>query len=228
MAHIDIPIHFRFLKVPVDWEVTDHRGLGPILHGRLKEWRSPDEIKLSELQGWQCREKFFGVLENDVDGLANFFNKVGVWDWSPTDWSETSRYVHPEDVWAFRTDLKTALLYPKSYLASVAPDWPNPKTLLDLYSQPHPANVFPLSFELAKVAEGLVSIANARQMLSATVFADLSRKIRFKSCRRRDCQKPFPIESEHTRKFCSQYCGHLVSQRRQRALRKKTRAKLQK
>ena len=61
---------------------------------------------------------------------------------------------------------------------------------------------------------GAVTITNARHMLFATVLADVARGIRFKTCKRKDCRKPFPIESEHKRDYCKPYCGHLVSLRK--------------
>jgi len=132
-------------------------------------------------------------------------------------------------VWRFREDLSDALLdrQRKHFMTSVTPELPRPKTLLDLMT-PHPANNFPLRFELSKVAAGVVTITNARQMLFATVLADVARGIRFKTCKRKDCGKPFPIESEHTRTFCSQYCGHLVSQRKKRAAKQRNQRALRK
>jgi hypothetical protein len=212
------------------WEVSNSPKLGTFFYGQLKKLRSPKEVNLSELDGWACRDAFFSLPENDVARLAEFLDKVGVWSSDPDtaslDWSRYPLSVHPDEVWRFREDLRDALLYRKSFSAQVTPELPRPKTLFDLIAQPHPANEFQLRFELTTVAAGVVTIINARHMLFATVLADVARGIRFKTCQRKDCGKPFPIESEHTRTFCSQYCGHLVSQRNKRAAeRKKRRAR---
>jgi hypothetical protein len=231
MAQLEVPIRFRFLKVPVTWEPGVSSKAGAILCGRLKQWQSPDEVRLFELNGWQCRDEFFELPENDFARLAEFLNKVGVWssDAEPSalsHWAKNPMYAHVDEVWQFREDLKDALLYRKHFMAGVTPNLPRPKTLLDLIAQPHPANEFPLRFELTKVAAGVVTVTNARHMLLATVLADIVRGIRFDTCKRKDCGKPFAIESEHKRHFCSQYCGHLVSLRKKRLEKKKRRKSL--
>jgi len=55
-----------------------------------------------------------------------------------------------------------------------------------------------------------------RDAIRMTVTIDLLKKLRFRTCARRDCALPFAIQSKHKRKYCSQYCGHLESVRRNR------------
>ncbi len=225
MAHTLISIRFRSLRLPVIWNLDNSEQLGPIVTGEGQKWKtSPTEVRLMELDGWQLRDEFFDLRENDLQGLTQFLNKVGVWSSDPESSSfDSSRYplvAHPDDVWRFRDDLRDALLYRKNFAATVAPELTKPKTLLDLMTL-NSANSFPLRFELSDVAAGVVTIMNARLILFATVLADVARGVRFKTCKRKDCRKPFPITSKHSRKFCSQYCGHLVSQREKRAAEQK-------
>jgi len=49
-----------------------------------------------------------------------------------------------------------------------------------------------------------------------TVTIDLLNQSRFQTCERRDCGRPFKVESGHNRKFCSRHCGHLEAVRRSR------------
>jgi hypothetical protein len=225
VAHNNISIRFRFFKIPVTWELGTSPKTGPFLCGRQAR-QSPEKVRLSELDGWQCRDEFLGLPENDLKRLAEFLNKVGLWSTDAEaygfDSSRFPLYVYLDDVQQFRTDLRDALLHQKSFMSAVTPETTRPpKTLLDLMSQSHPANNFALRFELSKVAAGVVTITNARQMLFATTLADVASGIRFKTCGRKDCGKTFPLKSEHKRKFCSQYCGHLVSQRQKRAAERK-------
>ena len=111
--------------------------------------------------------------------------------------------------------LKQYLTNTKRFKENYAPLLPRPETGLQLVKQS--GIEFPLRFELTEVASGIVTITDTYHMLLATVFADVARGIRFKTCKRKDCQKPFAIESAHKRKYCGQYCGHLVSQRKKRA-----------
>lgn len=133
--------------------------------------------------------------------------------------------VRPAEVWSFREDLKYGLLVGnrKWFKEMVTPVRSKPRAWVDLYSW-RTANQFELRFELSDVAVGAVTITNARHMLFATVLADVARGIRFKTCKRKDCRKPFPIESEHKRDYCKPYCGHLVSLRKKREDAKKERA----
>jgi len=214
---INIPIRFRFLKVPIKWELT-----GTDLSGKPRKI-DLEERSLSELDGWQCRREFLDLRENDPNALLAFLDKVGMWQGTEAPyWPIKVLRVESANVWDFREDLKSALLYPKNFMDQLAPQIPAPKTLLDLYL-PHPANDFRLRFELSRVAAGVVTILNAREMLLATALTDVARGIRFKSCKRKDCGRPFPIESEHERKYCSQYCGHLESLRRKRREEQKKR-----
>lgn len=67
-------------------------------------------------------------------------------------------------------------------------------------------------------AEGEPSVAvfpsDPLEAIVITVHIDRLRKVRFKSCARRDCRKPFTLTSGHRRKYCEWYCGHLVSVRK--------------
>lgn len=56
-----------------------------------------------------------------------------------------------------------------------------------------------------------------------SITLDLLRDVKFKICKRKDCRAPYAIESEHERTFCSQYCGHLESLRKNRRDAKKAR-----
>lgn len=226
MAHtISIPIKFRFIKIPVKWElreVPSHK-LGPVprLCGHPKAVLM-ESHSFSELNGWECRDEFLSLPENDTAALIEFMDKVGLWDvYSGSAalpyWPIEEMRVEPESVWELRETIRNALIYQKNFMVQVTPEIPTPKTLSDLtLGKQHPANDFQLRFELTKVASGVVTITNARNMLYATVLADIARGISFKCCKRKDCGKPFAIESEHERDYCRPYCGHLASVRRNR------------
>ena len=205
---------------------------GPLLRGRIKKIEAIDSEVLSEITDiGAIREKFFGLPENDLDKLAAFLNEVGAWPSSGDPSQSTPGHgmkfpviVQPSDVWAFRDDLKDALLDKnrKWFKQSVTPVSSKPKTWFDLYSN-HQANDFHLHFELSNVVAGVVTLTNARHMLFATLLADVARGIRFKLCARKGCRQPFPITSEHVKKYHSPECGHLALVQKQREKEKKKR-----
>lgn len=224
MTRTNIPIRFRFLKLPVTWELQDNRKLGTVLCGQLNIGKDPAKVPLSELDGWKVRDEFLRLPE-DPRKLAAFLNTVGAWSSDPEEAALDSRrfpiYAHLDDLWMFRADLRDALLgeHRGSFIRSVAPRLKKASTLADLQMEPYSwANNFPFRFELSDVAAGLVTITNARRMLLATVFVDIANGLRFKVCQRPDCdrRKIFPIESRHERKFCDWYCAHITTVRKNR------------
>jgi hypothetical protein len=223
MAHKNYAIQFRFLKLPVTWDSVTLKTGEIVFRGQMKEELSPDTTALPELDGEACRDRFFSLPENDPAQIRDFLNAVGVWskdeESASLDALRRPLYVHLDEVWTFRNHLRDSLLPEnrEKFKTEVTPELPKPKTLLGLMTEPYSwVNEFPLRFELSKIAAGVVTLTNARRMLFATVLADVASGIRFKECKRRDCRKPFAIESKHKKKFCSQYCGHLVSQRKKR------------
>jgi hypothetical protein len=219
MAHQILSIRFCFVRLPVLWAVSN----GLIL-GKFKSMKSAYEDALTEMNADYVRDEFFAVPENDIHKLAEFLNKVGAWPSSdspspnePGHAMQTPLVVRPQNVWAFRDELRDALLGPlrKRLKEELTPIQAKKRTWADLYPK-HSANNFPLQFELSNVAAGVVTLTNARHMLFATVLADVAHGIRFKVCKRKDCKKPFPLLSAHKRAYCGQYCGHLESVRRKR------------
>jgi hypothetical protein len=70
---------------------------------------------------------------------------------------------------------------------------------------------------------GVISTHHTLPAILGTVFVDALRGAKVRSCARADCRELFEVISAHERKYCSQYCGHLVSLRRER--KKKREAK---
>jgi hypothetical protein len=257
MARIlEIPIRFEFLKVPVKWELRTVRlgSSGPSVPMFCGQPAFAHETKLSKLDAWDCRSELFRLREGDTEGLGRFLEKVGVYvhDEVPGFAPREELWVYPEEVWDFRETLKSGLLpaYRRNVTAQLAPKLPIPSTILEATLRQHvvtlgePPNAmtflqgaprieFPLHFELADVAAGVITMTNARKMLLMSVFVDIVRGLRFKVCKRTDCNKQqiFPLESGHKREFCSQYCGHLWNLRRKRrkdSLQRKREARLAK
>jgi hypothetical protein len=236
MAYTTAAILFRFIKIPVTWDLVSQKRVRPelaqwqgqVIRGRFD--RTPtSEMKVGELDGHEHRREFLALQENDIEGLRDFLNTVGAWDtwedlYDPSPlrfWSKGPVYVYPPSIWEMQRAMRKALLDKKRLTGRVAP----PKTLQDVLAELDPQHTFPLHFDFSEVVAGTVTVLNARQMLWTTVFADVAKGLNFKECKRRDCDRIFPVGSKHKRKFCTQYCGHLVSVRKsQAAARKRKRA----
>ena len=187
-----------------------------------------DAFKVVELDAWKVREDFFALRENDNDKLRRFLDKTGMFQREGSSkllghWSaevmEHYRKAKQQPlvvagVWNFRESLNRALLNKKAFKEDYAPLVTRPGTGLQMIQQRDVE--FPLSLELTNVASGVVTVWDTYHALLATVFFDIARGIRFKTCARKDCGKAFPLESKHKKKFCCWYCGHLVSVRKGR------------
>ena len=223
MARIlNIPIRFRFIKVPVRWEILTIRGERRAIGEIGISAQSPHGANLSELDGWRYREELFKLPQTD-ESLLRFLNQVGLWRSHPSKLIRLFQGlgIQQEDIaldtlWAFREGLKEGLIDRRGFAELYARPQPTPSTFVEWLSQTRDYNLFDLAFEISKVPSGVVTVTDAYHMLRATVYADLVRGLRFKSCQRKDCGNPFAIESKHKRKYCTQYCAHLESVRKQR------------
>jgi hypothetical protein len=199
--------------------------------------RRPDLVQKPQLlDGWERRDEFFKLPQDD-NSLLGFLSKVGVWHSgrvgavvpyvfipvAPFIYKASKEMMqhcqegHPPPVsvdamWDFRKSLRQSLKNRKKFIETRAPAW-RPRNGLEAML---PVDKFDLSFELEKSPEGVVTVMDARHMLLTTVYVDVVRGLRFKYCQRSDCGAPFAVESEHERKFCTQYCGHLESIRKKR------------
>lgn len=217
MTRTNIPIRLRFLKIPTAWELRTVKGQEShqpcqFAFPRYLTEGVPGNI---EIDAWQGRKEFLNIRENDNAALIGFLNKVGEVHNPPIlrHWSdEVTQHLqegHPvpvdvQGLWKFRNNLRLALLNRKQFPLEALPDGIS----------------FDLHFELDGAAAGIVTLTDAYRMLWATVFVDMAKGLRFKVCQREDCGEPFPLESKHKRKFCSWYCAHITTVRRNRPKRR--------
>jgi hypothetical protein len=139
---------------------------------------------------WQLRDDFLRVTP-DAKSVLGLLNRWGRW--------ATSVAYTLRELLDFREIVRRALLSPPE-------DWLSEEHwTFDLDQKPE----YPyITMETVK----------CKPAISTTVTMDMLRQVKFETCARPDCGQPFPIISKHKRKYCSQYCGHLESVRRGRAM----------
>jgi hypothetical protein len=183
------------------------------------------------------REEFLR-LKRDTKALLAFLNKWGVW--GPTETSvtfiparadstvpkkepllhttvggiadgeesmkiqvvnrKTLYYLLPATIWEFQQECRTGLNKP-------AEKWLSKHPLRKLDSrQEYPHYV--------------LRATSCRRAILDTIVIDHLRKVQFRLCARPDCRTPFAIETRHQREYCCQYCAHIESVRKQRAVKK--------
>jgi hypothetical protein len=156
---------------------------------------------------WQARDEFLSLKRSTVD-LLTFLNKYGAWTRgqqprfsSSAQWEP--QIVLPASLWAAQESIKEALKRgPSNWFA-------DGRSSLSLLARPQ----FP-HYEHSEVF--------CLDAMFAATTVDFLRGVRFRICARKDCGKPFPAERKGKR-YCEQYCAHLVSVRKHRRSAKKAR-----
>lgn len=197
-------------------ELSAHR-IDVLICDRPKHW-GPLSEPYNKVDPWSMRDDF--LRANSLVSLETFLNKYGEFsrgtgprpkvDHKAFSEPEANEHaiswkpviVHPDEIWEHKNAISTAL-------KSGAAKWfEGASAGLDgVYSRPE----FPHYIHLDHL------IVDA---LYTTITVDFLQGARFRLCKRRDCRLPFKRESRHKRDYCSQYCAHLESVRRNR--RKKT------
>jgi hypothetical protein len=140
---------------------------------------------------WRLRDEFLR-LNADNDATLRFLNKWG-------RWLPLRAYVDLTEICQLQRRVREALTSsPKKWFASG-------------YASPPMARSGSTEFPYFRILTDSVQAA-----IRMTTTIDLLRELKFKTCARPDCRVPFPVESKHERRYCTQYCAHLESVRRQR------------
>jgi hypothetical protein len=157
---------------------------------------------------WTMRGDFFQLKQGNTDGLLKFLNKWGSWQ----SWDST--LAEPVDqIWEKHRRFRAAT-------RGSAIDW--------LTDENGVNEAWLRMFRTrTEYPYCVVTLSGCEPAMRMAITIDLLKRVKFRICARPDCRSPFPLESEHKRQFCSQYCGHLQSLRKARkeATRAKRKAK---
>ncbi len=189
MAYIvSVPIAFEFRPRRVRWSLLQ-RTDGSVLQPTMI---GGPLIKLDD--AWAMRKDFFHIRRGDTDALLKFLNKWGKWRAGNAPMLE-----RVAELWEKYDLLRSAVRGPLSEWMKDAAN--------GLLRHADPRVEYPYH---------VLTTFGCEQAIRATITLDLLHKEKFAICARPDCRAPFQIESQHKRKYCSQYCGHIESVRKQR------------
>jgi len=172
------------------------------------------------VDGWKMRDDF-SRLKGDTTSLCEFLKWWGTWgDYGPTFDHERSRWsgpviVPPNWIW-FDLDLRRLGTKPGATvhfqdvigwgLTCNSVEWfrsgYGPVSLVKREEFPH----------------FVIQAFGCEQVILTTITIDRLRDARFRICAREDCRTPFEVKTRHKRDYCTQYCAHLESVRRNRTL----------
>jgi hypothetical protein len=140
---------------------------------------------------WQMRDDFLRMAPGSEDAQA-FLSKWG-------RWHQTRGYVETRELFALQRAVRDALVVsPESWFATGNAFLPKVASTSTAF--PHFAMVTDV----------------CREAICIATTVDLLRRVEFKVCARGDCELPFKVVSKHSKQYCSQYCAHLESVRRNR------------
>lgn len=186
---ISIPVAFEYRRRRAHWSLLP----GP--HGGTLQPTIESGPLSKPADAWAMRQEFFGLRPDKTDALLEFLNRWGLWGSGNT----------PKQEWL-------AEIWQKHDLFRRAVKRPIAEWLQDefngvlRYAYPRPQQ-YPFHF---------LTVSGCEQAIRVTITLDLLHRVKYSICARPDCRVPFPIESQHERKYCSQYCGHIESVRRKR------------
>lgn len=154
---------------------------------RLRETGLIENIRPSN--AWEMRADFLRITD-DMAGALTFLNKWGCWSYR--------KYIKLSELTGLKKAVREALISPpEKWFASQF-------AYVSFWQRSATYPFFALHTDMCESA------------IRMTVTVDLLHKVKHRICARRDCGAPFAISSRHKRKYCSQYCGHLESVRRNR------------
>jgi hypothetical protein len=191
---VNLPIAVEFRPLMIHYEsLEDCDG---VLFKGFELPNQPDRVQ----DPWVMRDEFFHLREGDNRALLGWLNKWGQWD----EWQEPETFfeLEPARLWDKRKLFMNALPG-KQKLRAWLSDVSNRFEFTELQLQPD----YP---------PYLMSISDCNQAIRTTITIDLLNRGEFRHCARPDCHAPYAVESEHPRKYCSQYCGHLENLRSKR------------
>lgn len=163
----------------------------------LMSW---EPLGIVEVDPWRCRHEFLS-LKRSTDKLLRFLNEHGAWseDLSPR-WGRGLRGRWGSKV-AFEAQLWAEQDYIRESLERGASEWFKGSTLKFTAHSEYPHY---------RHEDG-----NCRDAIKTSITIDFLRGARFKLCARKDCGNRFEADRKGKR-YCQQYCAHLVSVRRGR------------
>lgn len=218
---IDLPIRLLCVRVPVAWRESKYADGSWLSAGFLHN----DEMKTYD--AWEMRSEFLRLTRDDLPKLLEFLAKVGifqhsnltnvdllqddenmnaqsehfVWRWEGGEHfisvrEQTSMPVL--DFWNFQKWCEEALIQ-KNYNAFSA---------------------FEYQVGFAEMSKNkaclLITTTSFVEAMTLSVQVDRVLNAKVRRCARPDCAIPFASSTRHKRKYCSWYCGHIESVRRER------------
>jgi hypothetical protein len=192
-----------------EWLIEEDRGR-KFLTSKLLTKGKGDALRLvapPAADAWTLRDQFLQVNSQKDEEIIEFLNRAGSWH------HDLRSPGTIEDFGDWQRIIRALMLTPPARWEALEKRFDPEKLCLVL--EPHQPVEFGWN---GKRLGAYVLVQGVLDAISLTVHYDHIRGAKFKSCARPDCGLPFTVESRHKRKYCTWYCGHIESVRKNRKL----------
>ena len=224
MAHktelVYMPVTFRYMFTKSSWRANQSPQGSERLMERWLSGSGPNALKPSD--PWTLRDRFLRLHRDEAE-LLEFLNMAGGWatprgggvliDGLPPTPAE-SRPV--SEFWEWQDICRRLMTNPLAFWSDAYPHLDQEKK--------EALNDFTVRLQMTaenKQFQAITRVWGTLRLILLSIFIDLLNRAKFRQCARPDCFGIFQIETRHRRIYCSQYCGHLESIRRNRRRKKK-------
>jgi hypothetical protein len=204
-----LPSEDEFKQMPPKTHPAVFKMIGKdiveVLHCRIPESATAwPKGEYRPLDPWRMRDEFLR-LDHSIEELVKFLNKHGNWSrrTDPRRGLWRASVVLPNEIWGERETIVRDLR------AGQGVWFQENRRRPEMF---YVRGTFPYFGR---------SDSFCKDALETALMVDFLRGIRFRACSRRDCAIPFEIQTKHKRRYCTQYCAHLESVRRNRRKRAK-------
>lgn len=219
---VNLPIHFQCLRDRVEWywEAKPRSRLYTLAFGGEPRIDDRDCFRVRPIAGkattfdpWEKRDEFLRLRKGDNDALLSFLNTVGLLGvFTVSEEDKVCRMKGPDGI---------------SYSANYQPCnevqeiWHIRRliqgSLENLSSETGEYGDFKLRLAtLRGTARATITTTTFLEALTLTLRIDRLLGAKVQKCSRPDCGVTFTVASGHQKKYCTWYCGHLESVRKQR------------
>jgi|SRR5215813_6667056 len=236
----NLPVYYRCLAFPVRWEIGaspktgKHSNLALLASlGRAREQeRDPDLLKVNPLyhekpaffDPKQKRNEFFRLKRGDVAGLIGFLNTVGLF--------QSAMFIEEGNAETAITKLAEGDHHSVHYepLQSANQVWDLRDLLLRSLSNRKSEFGRVCDFQTRILRERssprvVITTTTLLDAVLLSILIDRVKKTRVQKCARPDCGILFTPNTRHVKKYCSRYCAHIESVRRDRERKKQQAAR---
>ena len=226
MSKIHMALEVQFTRLPVQWSLAN----GQLRMARLGK---PGVLSMTPVADSRGLRADFLEICNEAE-MVHFLNRVGAWRVTPADWvhrSDRERFIEAEygyerffgllsvvtldHLWEEQKYWRS-LMRAQKQRVTFRPPVDRMSTIMATHF-----NTLRVHMELRRGQPyGVVQPITGRELMMATLWADIVNGAKFQVCQRPDCRREF--SDPHKRKYCpNRGCAHLMAQRQYLARQRK-------